>query len=116
MTRCHALHRLVAPASPRLASCSPPSRTLRAACGGGLRPSLTAAARDAHIASGRGGKTPLQPNRKPLIEDTCWRTTHALHNQDIFTRYRHHPQLPGLGHFVEECGKPRPQHELLARE
>jgi hypothetical protein len=27
-------------------SCSPPSRTLSAACGGGLRPSLTAAARD----------------------------------------------------------------------
>jgi hypothetical protein len=38
-----------APLSPTRASataCSPPSRTLRAACGGGLRPSLTAAARD----------------------------------------------------------------------
>ena len=83
-----ALHRLVRPASPRLASCSPPSSTLRAACGGGLRPSLTAAARDAHIASGRGGKTPLQPNRKTLIGRAVRRTTHALHNPDIFTRYR----------------------------
>jgi hypothetical protein len=87
MTRCHARHRLMRPASPRLASCSPPSRTLRAACGGGLRPSLTAAARDALIASGEGGKTP-QPNRKTLTDETCCRTTHALHNQDIFTRYR----------------------------
>jgi predicted ATPase len=37
----------------------------RAACGGGLWPSLTAAVRDILIASGRGGKTPLRPNRKP---------------------------------------------------
>jgi hypothetical protein len=39
----------LAPLSPTRASAtsgSPPSRTLRAACGGGLRPSLTAAARD----------------------------------------------------------------------
>ncbi len=41
-------HRLVfGPCYLRVASCSPPSRPLRAACGGGLRPSLTAAARAA---------------------------------------------------------------------
>jgi transposase len=34
------------PTSPSVTPCSPPSRTLRAASGGGLRPSLTAAARD----------------------------------------------------------------------
>ena len=34
-----------APTSPSVTPCSPPSRTLRAASGGGLRPSLTAAAR-----------------------------------------------------------------------
>ena len=33
------------PTSPSVTPCSPPSRTLRAASGGGLRPSLTAAAR-----------------------------------------------------------------------
>jgi transposase len=33
------------PTSPTVTPCSPPSRTLRAASGGGLRPSLTAAAR-----------------------------------------------------------------------
>ena len=35
-----------APTTPSVTPCSPPSRTLRAADGGGLRPSLTAAARD----------------------------------------------------------------------
>ena len=34
-----------APTTPSVTPCSPPSRTLRAADGGGLRPSLTAAAR-----------------------------------------------------------------------
>jgi transposase len=34
-----------APTTPSVTPCSPPSRTLRAASGGGLRPSLTAAAR-----------------------------------------------------------------------
>ena len=36
---------LLAPTTPSVTPCSPPSRTLRAASGGGLRPSLTAAAR-----------------------------------------------------------------------
>src|SRR5262249_43688647 len=36
--------------------CSPPSRTLRAAAGGGLRPSLTAAARDVTRAMQVGAK------------------------------------------------------------
>jgi hypothetical protein len=35
---------IVAPTCPSVTPCSPPSRTLRAACGGGLRPSLTVAA------------------------------------------------------------------------
>src|SRR5919205_3821973 len=39
--------RPVRPASSRVAPCSRPSRPLRAACGGGLRPVLTAAARGA---------------------------------------------------------------------
>jgi transposase len=39
-------HRPDAPTCASATSCSPRSRTLRAACGGGLRPSLTAAARD----------------------------------------------------------------------
>jgi transposase len=36
---------VAAPTSPSVTPCSPPSRTLRAASGGGLQPSLTAAAR-----------------------------------------------------------------------
>jgi transposase len=40
-----------------LTPCSPPSRPLRAACGGGLRPVLTAAARGALRKSGRDGET-----------------------------------------------------------
>src|ERR1700756_2811052 len=40
-------HQIVeVPTTPSVPPCSPPSRTLRAASGGGLRPSLTAAARD----------------------------------------------------------------------
>ena len=39
------------------APCSPPSRTLRAASGGGLQPPLTAAARDAFEVSGRDEET-----------------------------------------------------------
>src|ERR1700746_3545891 len=45
------------PVLTRVAPRSPPSRTLRAACGGGLRPSLTAAAPDAQALSGRGEET-----------------------------------------------------------
>jgi hypothetical protein len=45
------------PANPRMAPCSPPSSTLRAAFGGGLRPCLTAAARVTSEASGRDKET-----------------------------------------------------------
>ena len=45
------------PAYPSLAPCSPPSMTLRAASGGRLRPSLTAAARGALLTPGRDGET-----------------------------------------------------------
>jgi transposase len=40
-----AIQIVAVPTSPSVTPCSPPSRTLRAASGGGLRPSLTAAAR-----------------------------------------------------------------------
>jgi hypothetical protein len=43
-----------APTTPSVTPCSPPSRTPRAADGGGLRPSLTAAARGA-LPGGRSG-------------------------------------------------------------
>jgi hypothetical protein len=46
-----------APTRTSLVSCSPPSRPLRAACGGGLRPVLTAAAGAALQESGRDGET-----------------------------------------------------------
>ncbi len=47
-------------------SCSPPSRTLRAACGGGLRPSLTAAARDVSQQPQVGTKKRPQGRTKKL--------------------------------------------------
>lgn len=46
-----------APGRASLAPCSPPSSALRAACGGGLRPRLTAAARVARIGVGRDEET-----------------------------------------------------------
>lgn len=46
-----------APVRTSLAPCSPPSSALRAACGGGLRPRLTAAARGARIDAGRDEET-----------------------------------------------------------
>jgi hypothetical protein len=45
------------PTCPSLAPCSPPSRPLRAAYGGGLRPVLTAAARGATLIAGRDEET-----------------------------------------------------------
>jgi hypothetical protein len=53
------------PTIPRVTPCSPPSRTLRAASGGGLRPSLTAAARGV-IGPGQVGtkKRPLGRTKK----------------------------------------------------
>jgi len=50
-------------------SCSPPSRTLRAACGGGLRPSLTAAARDVRRQSQVGTKKRTPGRTKKLALD-----------------------------------------------
>ncbi len=52
------------PARSSVVPCSPPSRTLRAGCAGGLRPSLTAAPRGAGIRSGRDEETPLSRTRK----------------------------------------------------
>jgi len=48
----------------RVASCSPRSRALRAACGGGLRQSLTAAVRAARASAGRDEETASQPNQE----------------------------------------------------
>jgi transposase len=64
---------LIVPTRAIATSCSPPSRTLRAACGGGLRPSLTAPARDVPQRGqvgtkkrppGRTKKLTLPPSRK----------------------------------------------------
>src|ERR1700753_2234301 len=53
------------PALTRMVPRSPPSRTLRAACGGGLRPSLTAPTPDTHALSGRGEETaPISRTKK----------------------------------------------------
>src|ERR1700761_5938035 len=73
------------PARPSLAACSPTSRTLRAGCAGGLRPSLTPAARAAWTTSRRDGKTAFQPNQKTTLEESISRTTYALRPADIFT-------------------------------
>jgi hypothetical protein len=47
----------IVPTGPSLAPCSPPSRPLRAACGGGLRPVLTAAVRGVTLNLGRDEET-----------------------------------------------------------
>jgi hypothetical protein len=52
------------PTTASLAPCSPPSRPLRGASGGGLRPVLTAAARAAVRSSGRDGETALGRTKK----------------------------------------------------
>src|ERR1700742_2870179 len=53
------------PALTRMVPRSPPSRTRRAACGGGLRPSLTAPTPDTHALSGRGEETaPISRTKK----------------------------------------------------
>ena len=53
-----------APTTPSVTPCSPPSRTLRAADGGGLRPSLTAAARDVTARAGRDEETAFRSNKE----------------------------------------------------
>jgi hypothetical protein len=60
-------HRPDAPTCASTTSCSPPSRTLRAACGGGLRPSLTAAARDVPGQRQVGTKKRLPGRTRKLI-------------------------------------------------
>lgn len=52
------------PVSPSIALGSQPSTPLHAACGGGLRPVLTAAAHSAQKASGRDGETALSQTKK----------------------------------------------------
>lgn len=67
-------HQPIGPTCPSPTSCSTPSRTLRAACGGGLRPSLTASARDVPVKPqvgtkkrppGRTKKLSLPPSTRP---------------------------------------------------
>jgi len=56
------------PTCPRVAPCSPPSSTLRVGCADGLRPCLTAPARDALGLSGRDEETgPRQPNKETWL-------------------------------------------------
>ena len=52
------------PAFSTMAPCSRPSTPLRAACGGGLRPALTAAPPGALRGSGRDGETPFSRTEK----------------------------------------------------
>ena len=49
----------------RVPPCSPASRPLRVACGDGLRPALTEAARDAVEGCGQDGETALDRTKKP---------------------------------------------------
>src|SRR5690348_14245859 len=58
------LVRALVPTRASLAPCSPPSRSLRAAFGGGLRPTLTAAARDADQSAGRDEETATSRTKK----------------------------------------------------
>ncbi|MBV9813143.1 MAG: IS3 family transposase [Acetobacteraceae bacterium] len=53
-----------APGSTSMPPCSPPSMPLRVACGDGLRPALTSAARDGAEEGGRDGKTALDRTGK----------------------------------------------------
>jgi hypothetical protein len=59
-------HAPLTPTCASATSCSPPSRTLRAACGGGLRPSLTAAVRDVPEQRQVGTKKPPSGRTKKL--------------------------------------------------
>src|SRR5215469_12745680 len=63
------------PTCPSLAPCSPPSRPLRAASGGGLRPVLTAAARGATLTAGRDEETV-----PPVEQRNCTRCRTFLQN------------------------------------
>src|SRR6266481_7378234 len=56
--------RALVPTRASLAPCSPPSRSLRAASGGGLRPTLTAAARGVRQSAGRDEETATSRTKK----------------------------------------------------
>jgi hypothetical protein len=92
------------PANAIMGTCSPASRTLHAARGGALGPSLTLAPLAAMAASGRDGKTPLQPNQKTEVGHSRGRTYRALNRADILTRDR---QLPGGGQVSGSCNQER---------
>lgn len=71
-------HRPDAPTRASTTSCSPPSRTLRAACGGGLRPSLTAPARDVPGQRQVGTKKrPSARTKKPMPASSRQLQPHA---------------------------------------
>src|ERR1700730_1971715 len=59
--------RALVPTRASLAPCSPPSRSLRAASGGGLRPTLTAAARGARQSAGRDKETATPSNKETEV-------------------------------------------------
>jgi transposase len=58
------------PIAARMTPCSPPSRTLRAASGGGLRPSLTASARGVSATAQVGTKKRPSGRTKKLTKKT----------------------------------------------
>ncbi len=71
------------PTCPILAPCSPPSRPLRAAFGGGLRPVLTAAARGATANPGRDEENgPLRSNKETALATHTFATSRQ-HNRLI---------------------------------
>ena len=62
----------VAPVAPRVAPCSLRSSTLRAACGGGLRPCLSATARGACVVARRDEETAVMgPNQETSMAVRC---------------------------------------------
>jgi hypothetical protein len=66
---------MLIPTCPRLAPCSPPSSTLRAGSAGGLRPCLTATARDASETSGRDEETARVSRTKKHVSQQVRETT-----------------------------------------
>ena len=78
---------------PSLAPCSPPSRPLRAACGGGLRPVLTAAVRGGTLNLGRDEETTPGSNKETTLAARPFLQT----------------QLGGAGVRGRQCGSRRPR-------
>jgi hypothetical protein len=81
-----------------LASCSPPSRPLRAASGGGLRPALTAVARDASSDGVRHREKHQRPRRSNLHNLTDTTGNAVAYRQDAIPAQIAEQRVP-LGRF-----------------